>query len=174
MSQIAMVASSGTIAPDIETLTADIGLPVGPDGAFNVNILTDDFLTTTGDTATNTITISLDGNETSTGSTVGKVNTNLATITLGGTPTVYTFEAEIAGFESTTPAGVGGKIICTARTDGASASIIGIQSKYIVTEAALAVCDFNFQASGNDIIVQVTGTIGVTVNWRANVSYVSV
>ena len=57
MSQIQKLFD-GTIKPDIETLTGDVGGAVGPNGAFNISLLTTDGLTTTGTPLTNTITIS--------------------------------------------------------------------------------------------------------------------
>ena len=61
MSQIAMIASPGTVAPDIEKLTGDAGGAVGPDGAFNVDILGGTGVVVTGNPATNTLTIDAAG-----------------------------------------------------------------------------------------------------------------
>lgn len=61
MSQITKYSSGGTILPDVETLTGDVGGPVGPDGAFNINILGGNNILTTGNPGTNTITIDLNG-----------------------------------------------------------------------------------------------------------------
>lgn len=48
----------GTIAPNIETLTGNSGGAVGPDAAFNINILGSGDLTFVGNPATNTLTLS--------------------------------------------------------------------------------------------------------------------
>lgn len=64
MSQITRYGSGGTPLPEIETLTGDTGGPVGPDGAFNINILGGVGITTTGNPGTNTITIDADGTTT--------------------------------------------------------------------------------------------------------------
>ncbi len=45
-------------APDVETITGNSGGPVGPDGAFNINLLGSGNLVVTGDPATSTLTIS--------------------------------------------------------------------------------------------------------------------
>lgn len=47
----------GTVLPDIETLTADAGGAVGPDAAFNIDILGGAGIATTGNPGANTITI---------------------------------------------------------------------------------------------------------------------
>jgi len=58
MSQI-MRYADGTIAPDIETLTGNSGGPVGPDGAFNINVVGDGVtIDVAGNPGTNTLTIS--------------------------------------------------------------------------------------------------------------------
>jgi len=173
MSQIQKLFD-GTIKPDVETLTGDVGGAVGPNGAFNINILTGDGLTNTGNPATNTMTITLDGVNFGVGQTIGAVTADLITIPLGAVPTTYIIEAKIAGFESTTPAGVGYNLICVARTTGIASSIIGIQDKYVAESAALVGCDGSFIASGNDIIVRSTGTAGLTIQWKASSSYISV
>jgi len=174
MSQIAMIASPGTVKPDIETLTGDVGGAVGPDGALNVNLLTDDFLTTTGNPGTNTITISLDNSQVDTGQTIGAVTDDICVLNLGATPATYTIEAKVAGFESTTPASAGYDLLCVARTTGAAASLVGFPDKFNREEAALAASTADFVAVGNTIVIRVTGTAGLTINWRATISYVTV
>jgi len=164
----------GTSAADVEKLTGDVGGAVGPDGSFNISLLTGDGLTSTGTPGSNLITFTLDGYTEGTGSTVGAVTTDLITIALGATPTTYTIEAKVAGFESTTPAGCGYDIVCSARTTGAAATIINLQDKYNTEEAALVSCDANFVASGNNVILRVTGTAGLTVNWKASTLQIGV
>ena len=60
MSQIQKLFD-GSVKPDAETLTGDVGGAVGADAAFNINLLTGPGLTSTGNPATNTITFALDG-----------------------------------------------------------------------------------------------------------------
>lgn len=167
MSQITKLFD-GTSKPDIETLTGDVGGAVGASAAFNINLLTGDGLTSTGTPLTNTITFTLDGYSKGTGQTIGAVTADLITIPLGATPTTYTIEAKVAGFEATTPAGNGYNLICVARTTGIASSVVGVEDKYVAEDAALAGCDANFVASGNDIIVRVTGVAGLTINWAAS------
>ena len=51
----------GTVKSDIETLTGDVGAAVGPDGAFNIDIIGGAGITTTGVPASNSITITASG-----------------------------------------------------------------------------------------------------------------
>jgi hypothetical protein len=168
MSQAGIVSDSSSPSSDIEKITGDVGGAVGPDAAFNLNLLTGDGLTTTGNPGANTITISVDGLTLGTGQTIGAVTADLITIALGATPTTYIIEAKIAGFEATTPAGVAYNLICGVRTTGAAATIIGIQDKYTAEEAALTLCAAAFVAVGNTAVVRVTGTAGLTIRWKAS------
>jgi hypothetical protein len=166
MSQIAKLFD-GTSKKDVETLTGDLGGAVGADAAFNINLLTGDGLTSTGVPASNTITFNLDGFSKGTGQTIGAVTADLITIALGATPTTYIVEAKVAGFEATTPGGVGYNLISTVRTTGVAASIVGAPDKIVQEEAALAACDAALVAVGNTLVVRVTGLAGLTVNWAS-------
>jgi hypothetical protein len=167
MSQIQKLFEGSGLS-NIETITGDVGGPVGPNGAFNLNLLTGDGLTTTGNPGTNTITITIDGLSQGTGQTIGAVTADLITVNLGAIPTTYVFEAKVAGFEGTTPASAGYSLICVARTTGAASSIIGVQDKYVAESPALVPSDANFVAVGNTIVVRALGTAGLTVNWSAS------
>ena len=168
MSQIAVFRNIGGTGGAVVALTGDVGGAVSPDGSGNINLLTGDGLTSTGVPGTNTITFTVDGLTVATAQTIGAVTADPITINLGATPTTYIIEAKIAGFENTTPAGCAYNLICSARTTGAAASIVGIQDKYVTEDAALVACDANFVAAGNTIIVRVTGTAGLTVRWKAS------
>jgi hypothetical protein len=61
MSQQGSVNDGGTILPDIETLTGNAGGAVGPDAAFNVDILGASGITVTGNPGANTLTIAPTG-----------------------------------------------------------------------------------------------------------------
>lgn len=61
MSQISNLSSTGTILPDVETLTGDTGGAVGPDGALNIDILGGIGASVAGNPGTNTLTINAGG-----------------------------------------------------------------------------------------------------------------
>ena len=166
MSQIQKLFD-GTVSPNIEFITGDVGGAVPPNAGFNLNLLTGDGLTTTGNPATNTITLTVDGLTLGTGTTIGAVTSDLITINLGAIPTTYIIEAKIAGFENTTPTGCAYNLICGARTTGAAASIVAPQDKYIAEGGGLLGCDGYFVAVGNTIVVRVLGTAGLTIRWKS-------
>lgn len=168
MSQIISFNGGGSPAPDDEFLTGDIGGPVGPDAAFNINLFTGDGLTSTGNPGTNTITFTLDGFTLNTAQTIGAVTADIITINLGAVATTYIIEAKISGFNAATPAGCAYNLICGARTTGLAASIIGGEDKYVAEDAAIVAADAEFIAVGNTIVVRVTGVAGLTINWKAS------
>jgi len=51
----------GTVLPDIETLTGDVGGAVGPDGVFNINLLGGTGITSVGTPASNQIVFNVTG-----------------------------------------------------------------------------------------------------------------
>lgn len=57
MSQQGPLTDLSSIGSDIETLTGDTGGAVGPDGAFNIDILGGDTTTITGNPGTSTLTV---------------------------------------------------------------------------------------------------------------------
>lgn len=166
MSQIQSLVS-GTVAPNIEHLTGDVGGVIGPDGAFNINLLTGDGLTSTGNPATNTITFTVDGLTLGTGTTIGAVTADVITLNLGAVASTWIIEAKVIGHDAVTPGAVGYNLICVAETTGAAATIIGIQDKYVAEKAGFAPCDSSFVAAGNTIIVLVTGMAGRTLSWKS-------
>lgn len=173
MSQIQKLFD-GSVKPDAETLTGDVGGAVSADAAFNINLLTGDGLTSTGNPATHTITFTLDNYSIGTAQTIGAVTADPITVSMGTTPGTRIFEAKVEAFEATGPSSSGYNLMCVARTTGAAATIIGVQDKYAAEEAALGGGDAYFVAVGNDIIVRVLGVAALTINWKSSLTYLGV
>lgn len=178
MSQSGILSDTTSGAADIETLTGDSGGAVGPDGAFNLNIVGGssetfnlDGLQTEGSPGTNTITINLMNTASGTGQTIGAVTDDVITFAMGASPRTCTFDIKIASFESTTPAGAGYNIFGAARTDGASATLVGTPDVVTNEEVALAAASADLVVSGNNAIIRVTGVAGLTINWTAQEIY---
>lgn len=162
--------------PDIEFIAGNTGGAVPGDAAFTVNILGDSGsnLTVTGTPLTSTLVISSTNVLNGTGTTVGNTTADLITFSLGGTPKCYKFRFEVAGFNSSTPAGCGYQINATVRTTGAAATVISIPDGDTDEDAAIEVdSDWTVVASGNNAILRVTGTTGLTINWVAQGYYIS-
>lgn len=107
------------------------------------------------------------GGATGSGSTTGAVTGNTITFALGATPATYSIEVQVAGFESTTPAGIGVALTAAVRTDGSSATLISTPDKVALAETALITATADVIVSGNNAIVQVTGVALLTIDWVA-------
>ena len=120
----------------------------------------------TGGSGTNT----LSGSATSTnGSTE-----DLITIQLDGTATVYRFYFMIVGRETGTGEGLGYHLLASGKSSGAAATLIQTEFIDADEEAALNAADINLIASGNTLILQVTGVAGTTIQYLATGNYISI
>ncbi len=175
MSQAGII-NNAVIPPGagVQTLTGDTGGAVPPNGANNINLLTGVGLTSTGVIGTNTITFTLDGANEGTATTIGAVTADPVTVALGATPATYTFEARIAAFESTTPAGASYQIFGGVRTTGAAAVLIGTPDIIVNEEAALVTGDADLVVSANNAIFRVTGVVGLTIHWKCTATFTQV
>jgi len=171
MSQAGVIRNGSSGLGSVDTLTGDIGGAVGPDGANNINLLTGPQLTSTGNPGTNTITFTLDNAVSGSVTTVGAVTSPVITIPLGATPGVFTFDCKVAAFESGTPSGAGYTIVGAVRTTGAAATLIPGQAVDTFEEAPLVAADAVLAVSANNAIIDVTGVVGLTIHWVADLQY---
>ena len=172
MSQIQKLFD-GTVKPDIETITGNSGGAVGPNGAFNINIVGGTGITVTGNPATNTLTITQAEELHGSGTTIGAVTSDLITIPLGAVPGVSTFDIRVAAFDATTPLGVGYTLVGAVRTTGAAAVLIPGQSLDQFEEIALVGATAAIVVAGNNAIIRATGVAGITLNWVANAEFIT-
>jgi hypothetical protein len=179
MSQI-FIKQSGYVPTGAEKLTPSFdsgggaGLPVGPDGANNINLLGASGIITTGNVATNTITISEENKYSGTTTTSG-LETKIV-ITLPSTnDTVTHFDCIIAG--RATPiapgatVGFGGYISASFITGGGVATQINT-TDFVIDSFITTTCTFTCAGSGTDILIRVTGDASYNISWSAQAVYV--
>jgi hypothetical protein len=171
MSQGGILQDKTSAAANIEFLTGDVGGPVGPDAAFNINLLTGNGLTTTGVPATNTITWTLDNYSNQTTSTNNAVPNVTMTIPLGAVAGVYTVDVNVSAYNVTDIAAAGFSLFGTVKTNGAAATLVGVPDKIINNEAAMATADVNLIVSANNLVIEVTGILAKSINWRSITFY---
>lgn len=164
--------SSGPVPPTVATsYVTDVNSPAIPAAnVLNVPGNTSSSnnahgIQTDGSSGSNTLTVQLTNRLQGTGTTVGATTADIVTFSLGATPGTFFFTFQIAAFESGTPSGAGYGSFSTARTTGAAATIVGDTDSVVHEEAALITTDFNLVASGNNVILRVTGVAGLTVDW---------
>lgn len=182
MSQAGIISTTaGPVPPAVPTsFVTDVNSPAIPI-ANVLNVLGNDTtansvngIRTDGSSGSNTLTVQITNRLQGTGSTVGAVTTDLVTFSLGATPASYVIEANFVAFESTTPAGAGYSLFGTARTTGVAASLVGTPDKINNENAALVPSTADIVVSGNNVVLRVTGTAGLTINWAVVGYYVTV
>ena len=124
--------------------------------------------------ATNDLEVQLTNRLQGTASVAGAVTGDIITFGLGGTAAVYRFEFDVAGIDTATGDGVGYSVDASARTDGATATIIQTPNIDADEDASLTAALIDMVASGNNIILQPTGVAGQTINYSAIGLYVVV
>ena len=109
-----------------------------------------------------------------TGTTVDTATTQLINFPLGAVPGVYTFDMNVAGFDSATPGGVGYNLFATVRTTGSAATLIGASTALTNEEAGFtgANASVTVNVPGNTMRVSCLGAAGKTINWAVNGVYV--
>lgn len=168
MSQAGIVSDQTSGLPDIETITGTSGGAVGPNAAFNINLLGAEEVIVTGNPGTNTLTIdSING----TGNTVGAVTLDLITLNLGAVAAAYSFYVLITGFDTTTPTVATYSITGGIRTTGAAAVRDATPSYSDSEAAAMIPSDDDLLAVANTAVVRVTGVAGLTIHWKAKIIY---
>lgn len=172
MSQFFVNSNGGTNLPDVETLTGNSGGPVGPDAAFNINLLGSNGITVVGTPLSNTLTFSVQNGTTSTGQTVNVQTINLTTIdcSVAGT---YMIESRIAGYTASNEA-AGLSLFTTVVSTGAAVSVIDDTDSISHISATLNTSDLNYEfiGSGTNAILQITGVAAKTINWGSFSVYI--
>lgn len=160
---------SGTV----KFLEGDNGGQIGPDGIGTINLVSSDqeFIRTVGNLLTNTITITSQNAFSRTTTTVGSVIDNSMVFDLGTTPGVYTFDANISGFDITTPSAIGCSSFATVRTDGTNGFLVGTPDDIVNKDSTFVLSVCTILIFGNFVVFQVQGTSLKTVHWKANVYY---
>lgn len=179
MSQISKDSATGPTPPTVpEQFTMDDATIAVP-ASNNINL----FSRETSDNNLNGIQTTADPNG---GDTIyveltnrlfGAVSTNDATPTtiitfpLGADPATFTLDGFISAFEGATPAGASYFFTAGVRTDGATATAIGVEFTSEFEEAALNASDVDVGVSGNNLIVTVTGIAATAIDWLSQCTY---
>lgn len=82
-----------------------------------------------------------------------------------GTAGTYSFEFNIAAFDSGTPSGGTYTLVGAVRTDGATPTLIGGELANQFEEATLNDSAIELALDGTELVVRVTGVAGVTIAW---------
>lgn len=159
---------------DIETITPDVGGPVGPDAGNNLNLVGGPGIITIDDGTPNTIKIQRTTYVTETAITDDEavpVPANVIEFDMGTFPGVYTLTGKIAARNVTSSEGGGYTFSACFRTDGAAGTLINVNYGIEFEEASMEDSDYDVLVSGNNIVIQVTGVANSLIHWAAEFDY---
>ena len=141
-----------------------------------LNIITNDTvnnndngITDTG--AGNTVTIFLTNRQTGTVTTADATLTTIQTVALGGTPGIFYVYGNVQGFNSSTPAGGSYAFGAGYKTDGVTATELGVELHDEFEDPAFVTADIFLSTSGNNVLLQVQGVAGLSINWNSLLEY---
>lgn len=184
MSQIIKnLASGGPLPPDVATsYVLDVGTAVPLANVLKVNGFSvetdtqDGIQTIAVPDGSNELDIALTnrffGNTTTVG--IGSSTIMVLTLALGLGNLSYRFEAQVVGRDVGSGNTVGYSIFGSAKTNGTTASIVEIPYQDIDQDSPLFTSALSIVTSGNNILFNVTGTLGFVINYRGLGTYIVV
>lgn len=179
MSQIYKNLAAGPVPPSVPTqFTADdatVAIPV----ANNLNVLSRETIannnngiqTTVDPNGSDNFYIELTNRLFGAVSTNDSTPTTIITFGLGATDAVFTLDGFISGLNTTASAGGGYFFSASVRTDGVTATAIGVEFTSEFEEAGMAAADVNVGVTGNNLIITVTGIPANTIDWLSQCTY---
>ena len=188
MSQIYRSTSAGPSPPDVATsYTTDNGTAVPSANVLQVNAIdvTDNNVNgiqTTGGLAeagaSNRVQVELTNRLQGTATSTNASNADIITFALdAANPMVYRFNFDVSGRSTAgnfTGEGVGYRVLATARTDGAAATIIETPFIDADEDTNLMGASIDFIASGNNVILRAVGIAAETISYGAVGYYLEV
>ncbi len=172
MSQIfKQAAAVPPVVSGIQTLQGNSGGPVPPDVALNLFVIGNTGIDVVGDPLTNTLSIINPYFARDSVTTINANPTTCLTLNMGLLPGVFTVKGSLSAYDVTDDKGAGYFFEACFRTDGAIATVIGVQYGDIFEEPAMVTADFNIVSIGNNIVVQVIGIAATTIDWVAQLDF---
>jgi hypothetical protein len=181
MSQIIVPISGGNLPPVVPTsFVTDSGtvIPaanvVNIDGGTTTTNSANGILVVANPNGSNNMVIELTNRQNGAVTTTDATPTTLISFATAASAAVYNVQVRIAAFDATDVAGAAYHIDAGARTTGAAVTIFPDPDFVDNEEAAMVTSDINILASGNNIIIQVTGIAGKTIRWSGSLTFVQV
>ncbi len=178
MSQVIKNLASGPVPPAVATsFVTDVNSPAIPDlnilnvpgGTTTANVANG--IRTDGSSGSNTLTIQLTNRLAGAVVTTNATPTTLLTFPLGVAAGSYFFTVTMSAYDRTDTATGGYEVYGTFRTDGVTAVLVGDSDSIVHEDPALVAVDFEFVASANNALFQVTGIAAKTISWVALLTY---
>lgn len=166
------------IPPDVpEVFPTDVNSPAIP-AANILNVFggdtrsDNDFgIRTDGSSGSNTLTVQLTNRVRGTVTTTDATPTAVITDVLTATPGVYEITGTVVAYNLTDTAGASYSVTSGIRSTGAASIEIGTEVTSNFEEVAMINADVTVTVSGNNIVINVIGIAGKTINWNALFTY---
>lgn len=184
MSQAGIISTSGGPVPPAvpTTFVTDVNSPSVPianienliGGTTTTN--NNNGIQTDGSSGSNTLTVQLTNRIVGTVTTNSAANSTLVSLPLGATPGAYIIRGSVGGFISASNSAAGYFFEGTAKTDGATATLVGGEFTSFQEDAAFSgsTAFVNFDVSGNNAVIIVTGIAATTINWISKMEFIKV
>jgi len=182
MSQVIKNLASGPVPPYVATsYVTDVNSPSVPianvenvlGGTTSIN--NNKGIQTDGSSGSNTLTVQLTNRFQNSVTTNNATPTTISTFPMGAVPGVYTFDINIAAFDTTDTLGTGFSVFTSVRTTGAAGTICGSPDIIANPESAtIQPATVTVSVSGNNFLIQVVGIAATTIDWNSITNYVFV
>lgn len=117
------------------------------------------------------IYVELTNRQTATITTTDDTLTTIQTFSLGATAGTFYFYGNVQAFNSTTPASGAYSYSGGFRTDGITATELGIELHDEFEDPSFVTADIFLSASGNNVLLQVQGVAATSINWNSLLEY---
>ncbi len=177
MSQFFQGVTAGGLPPSVPTSFTTDNSTVAIPSANNINVFTPGNGTQGIATSASGSTITITLIDTFLSGTAQTVNAGNATFTsvvpVPISNSVVNIRANIAGYAKSSEIAIGAELIGAVRNVGAVLQIIQDVEVTRNNDASLAAWSATFTTSGTNVLIQVTGVAGFTINWTAIIDYVT-
>lgn len=181
MSQIYKTSSGGSLPPTVATsyVTENgTAIPSGNVLQVNADFISDDFtagITTQAEpNLSNNLEIVLTNRLAGTATSINGSTEQLIGFSLGASAAVFRFDFTVTGRDTGSGDGVGYTVFGSAKTDGATATIIATPFIDNDEDSSLLTSSVSFTAASNTVSLNVTGVTGRTINYKSVATYVVV
>lgn len=174
MSQLYKNLAAGPVPPGVPTsFVTDVNSPAIPAANILIEIggqttaNNDKGVRTDGSSGSNTLTVQLTNRQTATVTTSDATPTTILTFALPAIAGTYYVYGNVQAFTLTGPAGGAYSFSGGYITSGASSTELGTEFHDTFQSASLITSDISLSPSGNNVLVTVTGVVGLTIDWNA-------